>query len=157
MGIQEIFLLQFVMSLLVWGLLSYWLLVPWLRNKPKNEALFLLTIPHAFRYIGLAFLVPNLNAGTLPKTFASPAAYGDLLASFLAIIALVALRANWSFARVLAWVFCIAGTLDLLNALRQADAIAGFGATWFIPTMIVPLLLVTHFLIFVRLIKGSAA
>ena len=32
-----------------------------------------------------------------------------------------------------------------------------FGAAWYIPTFIVPLLLVTHFLIFRQLIKGNRA
>ncbi len=29
------------------------------------------------------------------------------------------------------------------------------GAAWYIPTMIVPLLLITHAMIFVRLVKGE--
>ena len=47
------------------------------------------------------------------------------------------------------------GFADLLNALRQAEAINHFGATWFIPTFLVPLLLVTHVMIFMRLLKRN--
>ena len=43
-----------------------------------------------------------------------------------------------------------------LNALRHADAVPGLGATWYIPTFFVPLLLVTHFMIFVRLIRRES-
>ena len=50
------------------------------------------------------------------------------------------------------WLFNIIGTFDLANALRQPDAIASFGAAWYIPTFFVPLLLVTHFLIFKELL-----
>ena len=67
MDVMTIFAIQFCMSLIVWGSLAYWLLVPWLEEKPSNEALFFLTIPHAFRHIGMVFLVPGVVAGPLPK------------------------------------------------------------------------------------------
>ena len=155
MDVLAIFLLQFVMSLLVWGLLAYWLLAPWLEKKSSNEALFFLTVPHAFRHIGMVFLVPGVVARPLPETFAAPAAYGDLFAGVLALLALVALRNNWSVARGTVWLFSIVGTIDLLNALRQADAVPNFGAAWYIPTMLVPVLLVTQFMIFLRLLRRA--
>lgn len=43
--------------------------------------------------------------------------------------------------------------MDLANALRRDSAILYMGATWFIPIFLVPVLLVTHFMAFVRLIK----
>ena len=49
---------------------------------------------------------------------------------------------------VIAWIFNIWGTADLFNAFYQANhagLMAGqLGATYFIPTFIVPLLLITH-------------
>jgi hypothetical protein len=33
--------------------------------------------------------------------------------------------------------------------------VVDFGAAWYIPTLFVPLLLVTHFMIFVRLLKRA--
>ena len=33
MDVETIFALQFFMSLLVWGLLGYWLWAPWLEKK----------------------------------------------------------------------------------------------------------------------------
>ncbi len=156
MDVLAIFALQFFMSLVVWGSLAYWLLAPWLETKSLNEALFFLTVPHAFRHIGLVFLVPGVVAQPLPETFAAPAAYGDLLTGVLALLALVALRNNWSVARGAVWLFSIVGTIDLINALRQGDAVPDFGAAWYIPTMLVPLLLVTQIMIFSRLFKRAA-
>jgi hypothetical protein len=49
MDVQAIFLLQFVLSLLVTGLLAKWTLAPWLEKRPEREALFWLVVPHAFR------------------------------------------------------------------------------------------------------------
>ncbi len=47
----------------------------------------------------------------------------------------------------------IVGTVDLLNALRQPEVPQHLQSTWYIPTFWVPVLLVTHALIFVRLLK----
>lgn len=153
MDIQAIFGLQFVTSVFVYALIARWYVSPWLAEKEIGAALTVLILPHAFRHIGLAFMVPNLNAGALPGTFAATTGLGDLASAFLAIIAALALRARWRVALGLVWVFNIVGTVDLLNALRQAEALSYFGATWFIPTFFVPALLVSHFLIFVLLIR----
>jgi len=45
--------------------------------------------------------------------------------------------------------------VDLVTSLRHADAIPNLGAAWYIPTFVVPLLLVTHVMIFARLLKRS--
>jgi hypothetical protein len=54
------------------------------------------------------------------------------------------------------WIFNIEGTLDLLNALFQGMRYApssDLGATYFIPAVIVPALLVTHFIVFKLLLS----
>ena len=153
MDTQAIFGLQFVMSLVVWGLIAKWLLAPWLAKMPSHDALFWLTLPHAFRHIGMVFLVPGVVAQPLPAAFAMPAAYGDLVTGVLALLALVALRTGWAGALALVWLFNIVGTVDLLNALRHVNVAPAFGAAWYIPTFLVPVLLVTHFMIFVRLLR----
>ena len=101
----------------------------------------------------MVFLVPGVVAQPLPDDFAIPAAYGDLLAGVLALLALVLLRGGSKGAIGAVWLFNVVGTVDLLNALRHVDVAPNFGAAWYIPTFIVPLLLVTHFMIFVRLFK----
>ncbi len=103
MDVMTIFAIQFFMSLVVWGSLGYWLLAPWLEKKSLNDALFFLTVPHAFRHIGMVFLVPGVVAGPLPETFADPAAFGVLLTGVLALLALIALRNSWSVARAAVW------------------------------------------------------
>ena len=152
MTIEARFFLQFYASLLVFGLLAKWLLVPWLAHLSNHQALFFLTIPHAFRYIGMVFLVPGI-AQPLPDYFAIPAAYGDLLAATLALLALIMLRHNWKGVLAVVWLFNIVGTVDLISALGHLEVVPLLGAAWFIPTMVVPLLLVTHFIIFIRLVR----
>lgn len=155
MTIQTIFFLQFAVSLLVIGLLAKWVLAPWLARQTRREALFWLTVPHAFRHIGMVFLVPGVVAPSLPDNFAIAAAYGDLAAGILALLALILLRTNRMGAVASVWVFNIVGTVDLLNALRHLEVVPHLGAAWYIPTMLVPLLLVTHFMIFTRLLRSD--
>lgn len=56
-----------------------------------------------------------------------------------------------------AWIFNLWGTADLLNAFYQANhagVLAGqLGATYFIPTVVVPLLLITHVTAFYLLVR----
>lgn len=133
---------------------------PYLRSKDPRSAARLLVAPHLFfRFIGLSFLVPGVVSPSLPAAFAIPAAYGDLGAGILAIIATIALskRAHWAIAAV--WIFNMWGAADLLFAICQGPRLhieAGqFGAAFFIPTAIVPPLLVTHALVFKLLLHGE--
>lgn len=153
MDALAIFGLQLFLSLVAWGLIGKWLLTPWLEKKSLHQALFWLTLPHVSRHIGMVFIVPGIAAQQLPDSFAIPAAYGDLTSAVLALLALIALRTGRTEALVLVWIFNIVGTVDLVYALSHADAVPDLGATWYIPTFWVPLLLVTHFMIFVRLIR----
>ncbi len=156
MSPQAIFLLQFILSLIVFGLVAKWILAPWLASQSQREALFWLTLPHAFRYMGMVFLVPGVVAQPLPVYFANPAAYGDLLTAILALLTLVLLRIGWKGVIGAVWLFNVVGTVDLLYALGHVDLVASFGAVWYIPTFYVPLLLVTHFMIFARLLSPES-
>lgn len=68
---------------------------------------------HAFRFIGLAFLVPGVVSPDLPLAFARDAAYGDFVAAILALAALATLRSGVGIA--LAWAFNLWGSFDLLK------------------------------------------
>ncbi len=123
MSPQAIFVLQFVLSVLVVGLLAKWVLAPWLASQSQREALFWLTLPHAFRHMGMVFLVPGVVAQPLPDDFAMPAAYGDLLTGILALLVLVLLRIGFKGAMGTVWLFNVVGTVDLLKALRHVDVV----------------------------------
>jgi hypothetical protein len=105
---------------------------------------------HSFRFIGLAFLVPCVVSPDLPAAFAHAAAYGDIIAATLGLFSLLPLPSRASV--FITWIFNLWGSVDLLNAFYQANhagLMAGqLGATYFIPTFVVPLLLITHGLVF---------
>jgi len=59
----------------------------------------------------------------------------------------------------LVWIFNIEGSLDLLNALYRGFRYipeGDLGATYFIPAVIVPALLVTHAMVFMLLWRPEA-
>ena len=84
-----------------------------------------------------------------------PAGYGDLAAGVLAMLVLIALRHGWPGSIALVWLFNVVGLVDLLYALSHAKIVPYLGAAWYIPTMFVPILLITHIMIFGRLLKKA--
>jgi hypothetical protein len=147
------------MSLITGVILTNLYILPLLRNYSRDDALIALIIPHAFRFIGLSFLVPGVVSPSLQSGFAIPAAYGDLGASILAIIAVLAIRARLFGAIPLVWLFNIWGFADLSHAVYEGAIGIGIspgalGAAYFLPTVIVPLLFITHGLIFWLLLRS---
>ena len=148
----QIFGLQFALSLVVGSLLARWHVWPRLAALPTRRALPPLLFVHATRYIGLVFLVPTVVPPGVPAAFAVPAAYGDLLAAMLALVALLALRGEWPGARALCWLFNVVGTADLLYAVAQGVRLdVQLGAAYYIPVLAVPVLFITHAMIFALL------
>jgi hypothetical protein len=158
MQTQFVFFASIAFSLIAWGMVAARYIWPELRLRQRAEALRPLLILHSFRYIGFAFLVPGVVAPDLPSAFAHSAAYGDIIAAILALLALILLPSTSGV--ITAWIFNVWGTADLFNAFYQANhagLIAGqLGATYFIPTFIVPLLLITHGIGFRILLQRQA-
>jgi len=144
------FFLSIAFSFVAWGIIAARYIWPELRLRDRAEALRPLLILHSFRFIGLAFLVPGVVSPDLPSTFAHSAAYGDLIAATLALLALLLLPSAAGVAA--AWIFSLWGSADILNAFYQANhtglSAGQLGAAFFLPTLVVPLLLITHGLAF---------
>jgi hypothetical protein len=87
-----LFGISVVLSFVAWGIVVGRYLWPGLRSQPRADALRPLLLLHAFRFVGLAFLVPGVVSPDLPAAFARPAAYGDLATAILALLSLAALR-----------------------------------------------------------------
>ena len=145
-------------SFVAWGIIAARYLCPALRDQPPGLALRPLLLLHSFRFIGLAFLIPGVVSRDLPGGFARPARYGDLIAASLALLALAGLQSKLGIALV--WVFNLWGTADLLYAFYQG--LIGtqldpgqWGAAYFLPTVVVPLLFITHWLVFRLLLQGD--
>ena len=152
------FFLSIAFSFIAWGIVTAYYIWPELRGRQPAEALRPLLMLHSFRFIGLAFLVPGVVSPDLPSAFAHAAAYGDIIAAILALLALMSLPGAAGV--VITWIFSLWGSADLLNAFYQANHAAltpgQLGATYFIPTAVVPLLLITHGLAFRILLQHQS-
>ena len=93
-----LFGLSVLMNFVAFGIVTRTYIWPLLRMARREEALIALTVPHTFRFIGLSFLIPGVVSSSLPLGFSFPAAYGDLFASILAVLAIWSLSARVRFA-----------------------------------------------------------
>lgn len=155
---QVYFFVSIAFAFIAWGIITARYLWPKLRSLPRAEALRPILILHSFRFVGLAFVVTGVVSPELPSAFAQPAAYGDIAAATLALLSLATLQSRVGIA--MAWVFNIWGSFDLLSAFFHA-AEAGMmpgqlGAAYFIPTVLVPLMLITHALAFRILLQPQS-
>lgn len=152
-----IYILVSFVSAIVIAKLCIW---PWLRSMNQNDALIRLVAPHMFiRFVGLSFIVPGVVSPRLPAALPVPAAWGDFVAGLLAIIAVIGLSKRTGWAIAVAWIFNIWGAGDFLFAYVQGARVhlnpGDLGAAYFIPTAIVPPMLVTHALIFLLLARNE--
>jgi len=156
----QIFWMQILTSVFVFGLVAVWYVRPYLTTLSRNSALVPLLFVHAFRYVGMILLVSGMVDPKLPREFLSNTAYGDLLEAALALASIFALRANWRFAVALVWVANTWGFVDLLNALRSVLQVNlpsfYLGTAWYIYTFYGPLVVVSHLMIFWILIKSRS-
>ena len=158
MDSAALFGLSVLMSFVAFGTVTKLYILPRLRAVRREDALVPLLIPHTFRFVGLSFLIPGVVSPSLSPVFAIPAAYGDLIAAILAVVAISGLVARTSWAIPAVWVFNVWGALDLMQAFYQGQfgvrvGPGSLGAAFFIPTVVVPPLLVIHGLIFWLLLR----
>ncbi len=156
-----LFGLQFTFSLVAYGVFAAWYAVPRLAPWPQAQALAPLLWVHVFRIAGGAILAPGSVDPSIPADFRAMVGLGDMATALLALVALVALRTRAGFALGLVWLFLVFATADTANAVVQSlryDVFdAPLGLNWTIVTCYVPALLVSSWLILVRLLRPAAA
>lgn len=146
MNPTPLFVAQFAWFLVAWSTLAVVLAAPRLAALPDEQALAVVVAPQLFRVLGVGLLVPNLAPG-LPTELALPTAIGDVTTALLAWVTLLALHAESPHARRLAWACTAVGAGDLAIALPHAariEAARYLAAQWFVPTVAVPLMIVSH-------------
>ena len=159
MSPQTIFNLHLILGYVAWLLCFSVYILPWLKSMDLVAAQRAIATLHSFRFFGLVFILPGIVGPNLPAAgFATFAAYWDLATGVLAILALLTARI-----RPLFWLFVVAfnlvGTIDLILDYYHAvqvglPALAGqLGATYAIPIIYVPLLMITHVTAFYLLLR----
>jgi hypothetical protein len=147
MSTLDIFRIHLVIGLVAWGLFVriYWW--PTLASIDTRLALRQIAMLSAFRWEGLVFLMPTFVGAGLPAAFAVPAAYGDFATSILAIASIVTFQ--WErTAMVFTVLYTLIGAVDLINniynVMRLGITPESFGIAYVIPTVYVPVLLISH-------------
>lgn len=149
MSPQIIFAVQSALGYVTCLLCFNTYLLPKLKLMEPIAAQRAIATVHSFRFFGLVVLLPGVVGPNLPSGLATVAGYWDLATGMLAIFALLTVRA-----RPLFWLFVVAfnlvGIVDLVLTYYYAvrvdlPAVAGqLGAAYIIPTLYVPVLMITH-------------
>jgi hypothetical protein len=149
MSTESIFQTHLVLGYVAWLLCFGAYIWPRLKSMDPVEAQRAIATLHSFRFFGLVFMIPGVVGPDLPASFATFAAYVDFATGLLAILALLTVRI-----RPLFWAFIVAfnlvGISDLIINYYHAVQIGlpamaeQFGATYAIPIIYVPLLMITH-------------
>jgi len=161
MPFPVLFGISVAFSLTVWGAVVWHYIWPALRELHTVESFKPILLLNAFRFLGLAFVVPGVVSPELPASFAQPVAYGDFVTAILALLALANLGTRAGTA--IAWLFNTFGMADLLFAfylgsrISLPDTPGLLGAGYFIVTAYVPLLLIAHGLAFRILLRTKVA
>jgi hypothetical protein len=158
MSSETIFLIQLVLGYVAWLVCFSVYVWPRLKVASRFDAQRAIATLHSFRFFGLVFILPGIVGPNLPAGFATFAAFGDFATGVLAILALLTARIRplfWSF--VVA--FNLVGATDIIVDYYHAihvglPAMAGqLGATYAIPIIFVPLLMITHTVAFYLLLR----
>ncbi len=153
----QILNVQSTFSLVAFALIARWHVAPKLSGASIEDYLLPLAWVHVFRYAPMTLLVPGQVSASMPADAAAAIAYGDLVSALAALVAVMFLHGKWKGALAVAWIFNIIGSADVVNAIREAigarmyDIPTGFN--WYIVNFYAPLLIVTHVMMFYRLIR----
>ena len=158
MSPETLFRIQLVLGYVACLLFFGAYILPRLRTMNRIDAQRAIATMHSFRFFGLVFILPGVVGPNLPASFATFAAYGDFATGVLAIMALLTTRV-----RPLFWLFVVSfhvvGLVDLIvdyyHAIQSGlPFMAGqLGATYAIPIIYVPMLMITHVIAFYWLMR----
>ena len=158
MSQETIFNLHLILGYVAWLLCFGAYVMPRLKSMDLVAAQRAIATLHSFRFFGLVFILPGVVGPNLPPSFATFAAYWDLATGVLAILALLTVRIRPLF-WLLVVAFNLVGTIDLILDYYHAiqvglPALAGqLGATYAIPIIYVPVLMITHVVAFYLLLR----
>jgi hypothetical protein len=153
MSPATVFQIHLVLGYVPWLLWFGAYVWPRLKSMDRVEAQRAIATLHSFRFFGLVFIIPGVVGPNLPVDFAEFAAYGDFATGVLAMLALLTVRMQALF-WLLVVAFNLVGAADILidyyhGAQLDLPALSGqLAATYWIPILYVPILVITHFAAF---------
>jgi hypothetical protein len=158
MSTEILFQTHLVLGYVAWLLCFGVYIWPRLKAMDHFEAQRAIATLHSFRFFGLVFILPGVVSPNLPASFAGFAAYWDFATGALAMLALLTVRIRplfWALVVAFNLVGFVDVILDYYHAVQvDLPAKAGeLGATYAIPIIYVPLLMITHIVAFYLLAR----
>ena len=152
---MNILTVNLLLSTFVFWIAARLYLLPRLHACEPRDVLLPILLLHALRHLGLMFLAPGAVYPGIPAQFAVPAAFGDLLAAVLAVIAIPGgrdARAQRQDAGLAVQPRGLARSRRRDRARHPVRRGAVHGTRYWIPAFWVPALLVTHYITFLVLL-----
>src|SRR5690348_7903856 len=153
-----VFWIHLVLGYVAWLLFFSAYVWPRIKTMEWVESQRAIATLHSFRFFGLVFILPGVIGPNLPAGFAEFAAYGDFATGILAILALLTVRVRPLFS-LFVIAFNVVGAADIIidyyhgNQVGLAPMAGQLGATYAIPIIYVPLLMITHIVALYLLIR----
>jgi hypothetical protein len=156
-----------VVAATVWSLTALALIAWWKINLIRVWALGVdvrwLVLFHVTRFFAGAYFLVLCRIGELLCAFATRAGFGDIIVAALAVAVVVTIRRPFAKTLLLVW-----NTIGLIDIVFVVFSALRFGLRdWqsmhalrelplsLLPTFLVPLIIASHILIFVRLARGT--
>jgi hypothetical protein len=143
-------------------LFTCWKIAP-IREWVSDIDLRWLVLFHLTRLFAGAYFLMLCRRGQLPCAFAGPAGWGDIVVAVLALAVVTVMRTEYAKTLLLTWntvglldiIFVVFSALRFgLNGWRSMQALRELPLS-LLPTFLVPLVIASHVLIFVRLTRAK--
>jgi len=151
-----------LLSLIVFGAIAIWYVVPWLNGRTRAEALIALLWVHVFRYVALQVFSAQTTGFPISDEGAMEIVVGDVAGAVLAFVTIVLLRNRARLAIPLAWLLVAETAYDTVTnihgGVREHLMGAASGVTWMTLAYFVPMVVLSAVLLAWQLIarRGEA-
>jgi len=136
-----------LLSLVVFGAIAGWYVVPWLKRQPRADALIALLWVQVFRYVALQVFSAQHDGFPISQGGAMDIVIGDVLGAVMAFAAIAQLRHRVRLAIPLAWLLAAETIYDTVDNIRGGTREhlmgAASGVTWLVLGFFVPAVVVS--------------
>jgi hypothetical protein len=136
-----------LLSLIVFGAIAWWHVVPWLNSRGRADALIGLLWVQAFRYVALQVFSAQGNGFPISDQGAMEIVVGDVTGAVMAFLAIALLRNRVRLAIPLTWLVVAETAYDTVTniqgGVREHLMGAAGGVTWMILVYFVPMVVVS--------------
>ena len=149
-----------IFTLIVYGTIAAWYIVPWLRRQSRADALIALLWVHVFRYVALQVFSAQHAGFPISDGGAMDIVIGDVAGAVIAFAAIALLRARMWPGIVLSWLLAAETAYDTITnisgGVREHLMGAASGVTWLVLVFFVPMVIVSLVLLLWQLFARHA-